>query len=201
MTEIVYVRMKKKVEVENKKIIKLKHIAYLSSSLKDKERLEETTIYRITKADRNIIVIDCFLIIDYFNQKYKNIEFSIIGPTETIIRVKEAKKKQMILVTVFVWLLLFIGTAMTIINFHYDVSMQEVHQKLHYFITGKENDYPLWIQVPYSFGLGIGMLLFLNHWFKKRFNEEPSPLEIELFNYQQDLDHYVTYYENEFNDT
>lgn len=89
---------------------------------------------------------------------------------------------------------------MTIMNFHYDVSMQEVQQKIHYLLTGKHSKYPLWIQIPYSFGLGVGMLLFFNHWFKKRFNEEPSPLEIELFNYQQDLNQYVMHYENKLDD-
>jgi len=100
-----------------------------------------------------------------------------------------------------VWLILFVGSAMTIINFHYDVSMQEVQQKLHFLITGERNETPLWIQIPYSIGLGVGMLLFFNHWFNKRFNEEPSPLEIEIYNYQQNLDHYLAYYENEVNDT
>src|SRR5699024_8661071 len=101
---------------------------------------------------------------------------------------------------IFVYLVLLLVSELTINNFHYDVSMQDVQQKLHYLITGKKNDFPLWIQVPYSFGLGIGMLLFFNHWFKKRFNDEPSPLEVELFNYQQDLNHYVSHYENELND-
>ena len=40
------------------------------------------------------------------------------------------------------------------------------------------------------------MILFFNHVFKKRFNEEPSPLEVEMFNYQQDLDQYVIMNEN-----
>jgi stage V sporulation protein AA len=43
------------------------------------------------------------------------------------------------------------------------------------------------------------MILFFNHFFKKRFNEEPSPLEVEMFNYQQDLDRYVTMNENKEN--
>ncbi|MFP3360102.1 stage V sporulation protein AA, partial [Planococcus sp. SIMBA_143] len=38
-----------------------------------------------------------------------------------------------------------------------------------------------------------------NHLFKKRFNEEPSPLEVEMFNYQQDLDQYVIVHENDEN--
>ena len=36
------------------------------------------------------------------------------------------------------------------------------------------------------------MILFFNHVFKKRLNEEPSPLEVEMFNYQQDIDNYVS---------
>jgi stage V sporulation protein AA len=76
-------------------------------------------------------------------------------------------------------------------NFHEDVSMQAVHQKIYYLITGKTNEYPLLLQVPYSIGLGLGMVLFFNHLFRKKFNEEPSPLDVEMFNYQQDLDQYV----------
>lgn len=193
--------MKKKIEVRNLKNIKLKHIASISSPLDEIEALKETIIYRINKNDRNVIVIDSFLIIDYFNQKYNHMEFSLIGPTETLIKVNEKKKKRNMILVMFVWLLLFVGTAMTIINFHYDVSMQEVHQKLHVFITGQENEYPLWIQIPYSIGLGLGMILFFNHWFKKKFNEEPTPLEIEMFNYQQNIEQYLNHYENKFNDT
>lgn len=40
---------------------------------------------------------------------------------------------------------------------------------------------------------------FFNHWFNKRFNEEPSPLEVEIFNYQQDLDNYLSHKENSLN--
>ena len=51
-------------------------------------------------------------------------------------------------------------------------------------------------QIPYSIGLGLGMVLFFNHFFRKRINEEPSPLEVEMFNYQQDIDQYVIIHEN-----
>jgi len=99
-----------------------------------------------------------------------------------------------------VWLILFIGAAMTIINFHYDVSMQEVHQKIHFMFTGTYAKYPLFLQIPYSIGLGIGIVLFLNHWFNKRFNEEPSPLELELFQYKNKVNEYIAHHENNLND-
>ncbi|TRM12620.1 stage V sporulation protein AA [Lentibacillus cibarius] len=200
MSHIVYVRMKKNVELAYLQNVKLKDIAYISASIQWKDKLEATPIYKISKKDHNVVVVDSFLVIDHLNRQYSDLEFQLIGPAQTIIRVKDYKKPTNILVVSAVWLLLFIGTAMTIMNFHYDVSMQEVQQKLHYLLTGDESDYPLWIQIPYSLGLGVGMLLFFNHWFTKRFNDEPSPLEVEIFKYQQDLDTYLTHYENNLND-
>ncbi|MBM7598306.1 stage V sporulation protein AA [Virgibacillus halotolerans] len=201
MTEIVYLRMKKTIGISKMKEIHLKDIAYLSTSSTSKKKLEDVPIYRITKKDKNIVIIDSFLIIDYLIHTFSEIEVQLIGPTQTIIRINKSKKAPSIFIVVFIWLLLFIGTAMTIMNFHYDVSMQEVQQKLHYLLTGERNDYPLWIQIPYSLGLGMGTLLFFNHWFNKRFNEEPSPLEVEIYNYQQDLDNYLNHHENKLNDT
>lgn len=69
--------------------------------------------------------------------------------------------------------------------------MRDVHIALYEIITGERNDYPYLLQIPYSIGLGLGMIVFFNHIFKKRLNEEPSPLEVEMFNYQLDLDQYV----------
>lgn len=43
------------------------------------------------------------------------------------------------------------------------------------------------------------MVLFFNHVFQKRINEEPSPLEVEMFQYQQSLDQYVIVHENKDN--
>ncbi|HLQ97516.1 MAG TPA: stage V sporulation protein AA [Candidatus Dormibacteraeota bacterium] len=200
MEEIVYIRFKKSIQVEGLEEIKLKDIALISTNSKHKSALEKTKIYQITEKDHNIIIIDSFFVIDYLNKQNENLEFQPIGPVQTIIRVEQSQKKTSIFMVACVWLILFIGTAMTIMNFHYDVSMQEVQQKLHYLLTGNENEFPLWIQIPYSFGLGVGMILFLNHWFKKKINEEPSPLEVELFNYQQDLDKYISHYENQLNE-
>lgn len=201
MDGIIYLRMKKKLEIVNPRELKLKDVALLSSNKEEFiKELEEIKIYRVTEKDKEIVIIDSFLIIDYLNRTYPNLEFQLLGPEQCIIRISQYRKSPNIFLVAFVWLLLFIGTAMTIMNFHYDVSMQAVQQKLHYLLTGEENEYPLWIQIPYSFGLGLGMILFFNHWFNKRFNEEPSPLEVEIYNYQKSLDDYINFHENELND-
>lgn len=176
MVHTVYLRMKRSVSVNDNKQLCLRDIAHIAAPLEIKENLEGKPIYRISDKDHNILVIDVFLIIEELTKEFPKLDIQSVGPDQAVIRIERKKKKANLFIAGLVWLLLFIGTAMTIMNFHYDVSMQEVQQKLHYLLTGEENEFPLWIQVPYSIGLGLGTLLFFNHWFNKRFNEEPSPL-------------------------
>ena len=46
-------------------------------------------------------------------------------------------------------------------NFHADVSMLAVHQRIYELMTGKKVDHPLILQIPYSIGIGAGMVHFL----------------------------------------
>jgi stage V sporulation protein AA len=197
--EIVYVRMRNRIHVLLNQDIKLKNVAKLIGPKEVVAKLENIHLIKVKKEDKNIIIVDLVKIIESIMRVSSDIEIQAIGPNQTIIEVVYEKKRFTFLAFLAVWLLLFIGAALTIMNFHVDVSMQEVHQKLFKIITGREDTKPLVIQIPYSIGLGLGMVLFFNHFFKKRFNEEPSPLEVEMFNYQQDLDRYVMMHENKEN--
>lgn len=196
MTNIVYLRMKKKIKMKRNARILLRDIAWISAEPYLKSQLGGTPLYQVKEKDKNIVVIDSFSVVDGLSKVFSELEFQQVGPAQTIIVIEKDSKQAVPFLVVTIWLLLFVGAAMTIMNFHYDVAMQEVQQKLHFLLTGESKEYPLWLQIPYSIGLGVGMTLFFNHLFKKRFNDEPSPLEIEMFKYQQDLDSYVIYHEN-----
>ncbi|MFC0299382.1 stage V sporulation protein AA [Virgibacillus soli] len=196
MRENIFIRLRKNVEFHKLQEVRLHHIAYISATTSMQRQLESIPIYRMTKKDKNIVVIDQYLIADFLQESFPNHTFEFLGPAQSIIRITTQKKLPSYIFAVVVWLIIFIGTAMTIINFHYDVSMQEVHQKIHFLFTGEHTEFPLWIQIPYSIGLGVGMLLFFNHWFNRRLNEEPSPLEVEIYHYQQAINQYVADNEN-----
>ncbi len=196
---VVYIRMRNRVQVKGNQTVRIKDIARIIGPEEVITIIEEIILLTVKKEDRNIIVIDLAQVIMAIRKMDQNIEVETFGPSQTIIEIILSKKKMSYLTFALVWFLLFVGGGMTIMNFHVDVSMGEVHQKIFTIITGKVEDKPLLIQIPYSFGLGIGMILFFNHFFKKRFNEEPSPLEVEMFNYQQDLDSYVIMNENKEN--
>lgn len=196
MEEKIYVRLKKKTAVDHNHLLILEDISYLTGNVTNLNQFSKIPIYQITDSDKNVSVIDGFVLIDKLIKGFPHISFELIGPNQVIVEIKKENKKHNIILITFIWILLCVGSAMAIMNFHYDVSMQEVQKSLAYILTSEEVDKPLWIQIPYSIGLGLGMILFFNHIFKKRFNEEPSPLEVEMFNYQQDLDNYLIFHEN-----
>lgn len=196
MQGIIYIRMKKYYETTLHKKITLSDIAHISGDSTLVSKLNQIVLHEIVKKDQQVCVIEAFSVIQKLQKVFPQLDMQLLGPNQVIIHIKKNRKVPRITFVLFIWFLLFVGSAMTIMNFHYDVSMQSVQQRLHYLFTGEKEKYPLWMQIPYSIGLGLGMILFFNHIFKKKFNEEPSPLEIEIYKYQQDIDQYVSHYEN-----
>jgi stage V sporulation protein AA len=196
LEKTIYIRMRNRVQAQPDGKILLKDVAQIIAPDTLLPALKSMMIYQLTEMDRNIVVIDVMKVIDLITNKFGALEVQTIGPAQTIIEVMVKKKELNIPFFLLIWFLLFFGSAMAIMNFHDDVSMRSVQEKLYTIITGKKEAKPLLFQIPYSIGLGLGMILFFNHVFKKRINEEPSPLEVEMFNYQMDLDNYVIIHEN-----
>ncbi|MFE8695590.1 stage V sporulation protein AA [Cytobacillus sp. FJAT-53684] len=196
MERTVYIRLRHRIQVRPHETLFLKDIAQMIADEPLYEQLSKLKVYGVSEKDRNRIVIDVMMIIRLITENVPDIEIQTQGPSQVIIEVVAQKRKVSQPLFLLVWLLLFFGAALTIMNFHEDVSMQRVHQRIYTIITGEVDAKPLIFQIPYSIGLGLGMILFFNHLFKKRLNEEPSPLEVEMFNYQLDLDNYVAMNEN-----
>lgn len=196
MAETIYIRMRHRVQTRPRDTVYLKDLAQIIAEDRILAALKELPIYKVSDQDNNIVVIDVMEVIQKINDAIINIEVQAIGPSQSIIEVIYKKRGVSIPFFILIWFLLFFGSALAIMYFHEDVSMQQTQQRLYYIITGKMVGKPLLFQVPYSIGLGLGMILFFNHVFRKRLNEEPSPLEVEMFNYQQDLDRYVSLTEN-----
>jgi stage V sporulation protein AA len=192
----IYIRMRNRVQAMLSENVTLGDLAQIIAPEEILPILRELVIHQVTKKDKNIVVIDVMKVIDRIMGAVKHADIQTIGSAQTIIEVIYKKKKASIPFFLLIWFLLFFGSAMAIMNFHDDVSMRNVQEKLYTVITGHKEPKPLLFQIPYSIGLGLGMILFFNHIFRKRINEEPSPLEVEMFNYQMDLDSYVIIHEN-----
>lgn len=199
MKDALFLRLRKRLAVKPEAMITLGDICQLFWDGERENGLRRMPIYQVKPKDGNLIVIDIMQVIQKIRSIYPEVELEIQGAPQIIVEVLNPRKKANPVLVALVWLLLFIGSGLALMNFHTDVSMREVHERIFYLITGERSEQPLWLQIPYSIGIGMGMILFFNHIFKKKINEEPSPLEVELFMYQQSLDEYYIQHENKEN--
>ncbi|MEH7124371.1 stage V sporulation protein AA [Bacillus sp. JJ1532] len=196
MEQTVYIRLRHRLQVRPRASIFVKDIAQIIADEQIYAQLRNLKVYEVSEKDQNMIVVDVMKVIREIIKQHPEVEIQTVGPSQVIVEVIAKKRKISIPLFFIVWLLLFFGAALTIMNFHEDVSMQIVQQRIYTIMTGEVDSKPLIFQIPYSIGLGAGMILFFNHLFKKRLNEEPSPLEVEMFNYQMDLDNYISMHQN-----
>lgn len=187
---VVYLRLKKKVRVSPGQKLRLGDIAQVlaDESVMSIVRLE---VYQSSLQDGNLVVVDVLDVIERIRRVHPELDIRSVGPAQTIIETEVRRRIPPTVWVAMIWLLLFVGSGLALMNFHTDVSMKSVHQRIHYLVTGKHEARPLVLQIPYSLGIGVGMILFFNHLFKRRFNDEPSPLELEMFLYQENLNQYV----------
>jgi len=194
-----YLRMRKRLSIKPCDEITLGDICQLYWDDHHEPWLRELPVYQIKPEDGDLIIIDIMQVIRLLRRQLPDVPLEIQGAPQIVVEVRRARKEPNLFLVALVWLVLFIGSGMAIMNFHTDVSMLQVHQRIHFLVTGRVNEQPLWLQIPYSVGIGLGMILFFNHIFRKRINEEPSPMDVELFLYQENLDQYYIQHENKEN--
>jgi stage V sporulation protein AA len=186
-----YLRFRKGVSVEKGQPILLRHIVDLLSDPEIEQKLDSLIIKNPVPEDGNLILIDMLMVIYNIRQIYPFIHIENFGDPHVLVEIKSERAQPHFIILALVWLLLFVGSGLTILNFHADVSMLQVHRRIYQLLTGKSVVHPYFLQIPYSIGIGMGMVLFFNHIFKKKFSEEPSPLEVEMFLYQESTNRYV----------
>ena len=92
-----------------------------------------------------------------------------------------------ILKTAVVSVLVFVGAAFSIMTFNNDVDVPDVFSQVYRFATGTKSDGFTVLEVSYSIGITLGILTFFNHFGKKRFTVDPTPLEVQMRTYENEI--------------
>lgn len=135
-------------------------------------------------------VISILKIIACIHEQYPNLDIQNLGETDIIITYENQKtpgKLTHILKTAFVVALTFCGAAFSIMAFNNDISVTKLFSQIYEMLTGvKSNGFTI-LEVSYSIGITIGILIFFNHFGKKRFTVDPTPLEVQMRLYENDI--------------
>lgn len=136
------------------------------------------------------IVISVLKIIACIHEQYPNLDIQNLGETDIILTYENQNTPGNVvhlLKTAVVVVLVFCGSAFSIMAFHNDVSITKLFSQIYLALTGVESDGYTILEVSYSIGIIIGILGFFNHFGKKRFTVDPTPLEVQMRLYENDI--------------
>lgn len=114
----------------------------------------------------------------------------IVGETETIVdQIKAHHKPKWVtwLKIALVSTLCFLGTMYTVMAYHNEINITVLFQQVYGLIMGKPSDGYTALEASYSLGLAVGIILFYNHIGKRRLTPDPSPVEVEMRTYADDV--------------
>lgn len=191
-SSVVYVRLRRRVVVQPGSVITLGMVSRLVTESRHEKELKQLPLHRVQPEDGSMIVIDMLQVVKAVREAVPGMNVETFGEPHVLIEVStDAAAKPRLITLVLAWLLLFFGSGMALMNFHADVNMPHVQRRITELIVGRSERHPWLFQIPYSLGVGLGMLLFFNRLLRKKRSDEPNPLEVEMFMYQENVNHYI----------
>lgn len=136
------------------------------------------------------IAFSILKVIERIHKEYPNLNIVNCGEEDFVVEYKKSTVKNAFLEKVklvIVCVLVFFGSAFTIMTFHNDIGIEDVFERFYVQLMGTEKPIITELEISYSIGLGTGIILFFNHISKKKISHDPTPIEVELKKYNKDL--------------
>ena len=188
--ETLYLKLDRDVEVD-KDEVQLSDLGKLVCENPDiLARAKSLRIYKFKDTKPQRCVISVMKIIQSLQSMHPGLTVDSIGETEVVVEKVRTQKQLGVpewIKIAFVSLICFFGTAFTIMAFHNDIGINKVFEKIYEMVAGKPSDGFTILEVAYSIGLAMGIILFFNHIGGRRITKDPTPIEVEMRVYENDV--------------
>ncbi len=153
-------------------------------------RLKSQKFMKIVGKPEKRVVVSILKVIRHIHQTYPKVEIQNLGETDLIVTYEGEKKTEAIwyvIKTVLVSLITFVGSAFSIMAFHNDISITKLFGNIYKLLTGTTSSGFTILEISYSIGVAIGILVFFNHFGKKDSAKDPTPMEVQMRLYENDI--------------
>lgn len=154
-------------------------------------KLKALKVHHFHQSDTKRCVISTLKLVELMEECCSNISVQIIGEPDVLVEwvsVNKHKGWQQWLKAALVCLVSYFGTAFTIMAYHNDVGINEVFTEVYRMAMNREPQGLNAVEISYSVGLALGIIVFFNHIGGRRLTKDPTPIEVAMRNYEQDVD-------------
>ncbi|MBQ8591969.1 MAG: stage V sporulation protein AA [Lachnospiraceae bacterium] len=188
--EILYIKAERNIEVQKETVL-LKDMAKMTCTNSHVlSKAKALKVYQFTQDGPKRQIISIVKIIEMLQSMLPNVTVENLGETDTVIEkvdVNEHKGFLQGIKIVFVSFISFFGTAFTISAYHNDVGIVDVFYRVYELVMGQKPDGFTILEVSYSIGLAVGIIIFFNHIGGRRITKDPTPIEVEMRIYENEV--------------
>lgn len=190
MSDTLYIKMDRSVEITVSEVT-IGDIAKIEC--KNKTIVNKVKSLRVLKADtmkKNRYLVSIMKVIEMIEEKCPDVDISNLGETECVIEVKKGKKTNTVfekMKVLIVCLILFFGAGFSIMSFNNDVDINSLFGDICKRLTGDKKTGMEVLEFMYSVGIATGIIVFYNHFGPKKLSNDPTPIEVEMRTYEDDI--------------
>ena len=184
-----YIKIEQDTLSYNKKIF-IRDIATLyCTNYEVTKQVGDICIYTVKDNKDNKYMFSIMKVVQEINRQFPGLNVISLGENEFIIDYRLPGKKSKlpeVAKVVLVSLIIFFGSAFTIMTFNQDVSVADVFELIYGLFKAESLDKYRILEIAYSVGISLGIITFFNHFSKYKDENDPTPLQIELRKYEED---------------
>ena len=153
-------------------------------------RVKALRVHKFHEEEKKRQVISVLKVIELIEKECPEVSVENLGENATLIELVNVNKHKgavQWLKMIFVAAISFFGTSFTIMAFHNDISINKIFSRVYELVMGYPTDGYSILEVSYSIGLAVGIILFFNHIGGRRITKDPTPIEVEMRVYEMDV--------------
>lgn len=186
----IYIKPMEKASIVRKREVLLRDVAEVYIGGAKTQEAGRLVVFSIPEEKKKTYLLSVLDLIRILHQKYPKASISNLGEMDILIEYQPQPERKNPLWTgakiAFVSLILFVGATTTIMCFHSDTQLPLIFQNVYYIFFGENREMPAMLSIPYSIGVGLGIILFFNHFSKATLTDDPTPIEIEMTTYEKE---------------
>lgn len=189
MNTILYIKIDDNVKVSHPHVL-LQDIAELScSNTKILNRIRFLPVADLSHHEKERYVLSVLDLIQQIEKREPGLQIESLGEEDFILTYQKSKKIPFFrwIKISFVCLTSFFGSAFSIMTFNCDADVGTLFKQIYTQITGRTSNGFTILEITYSIGIGLGVLIFFNHFGHFKFSSEPTPLQVQMCLYEKNI--------------
>lgn len=157
-----------------------------------KQGIEQLDLYQFQGMQKQKVCFSVMKVVRIIGAAYPEVSVTTLGEPDFIVEYKPEKRNRFGKLfdwgkAVFVCFAMFFGAAFTIVTFNKDASVEEIFSMIYRLSEGAERGGPGELEIAYSIGIPLGIILFFNHFLRKKIDSDPTPLQVQMRQYEKDV--------------